>query len=253
MIRFKHITFLFALALCVSGCSTTSNDIYAGDIKIYDPIEGANRGVFAFNKTVNQNVFHPVLKSYEAFIPVFARQGLTNVLELLNSPITLGNNILQGDATGSVHTLARTAINATVGIAGLIDVAGPAGFEKQQEDFGQTLAVWGVGHGPYFIMPLFGPATLRDGVGRAVDIYFDPVRIYLDNTDRDSLNYTLFGLTYLDLRYQLMPVLDDIYASAIDDYATLRSAYYQNRKRMVNDGKSSQNDEFEIIAFDDDF
>ncbi len=218
------------------SCSTApQNQVMVGDIVIHDPLEGTNRAIMSFNGAVDKAVIHPVVKGYRYVVPDFARTGLRNFLRNLKSPIRFANQLLQGDLEGAGTVLERTVINTLIGAGGLFDVAGYEGIEYEHEDFGQTLAVWGVGHGPYLVMPFLGPSSLRDGAGYAVDGFADPLRFYLKSTDREGLYYTKLGLDYLDLRESLVDVLEDLDETSIDYYAAVRSAYYQRRQALAND------------------
>ena len=237
------------MALCVvaslslGACSTSSKEqIVAGNIVIDDPFENTNRAVMSFNSAVDKVLIHPVVKGYRAIVPPPARHGLRNFLRNLKSPIRLANQILQGDVNGAVTVVQRTVINSLVGAGGLFDVAGYEGIAYEAEDFGQALAVWGVGHGPYMVVPFLGPASLRDGMGYAVDSFADPLRFYAENIDEEGLYYTKQGLDYLDLRESLMDVLEDLEETSIDYYAAVRSAYYQRRVALVNDENEDAQD-----------
>lgn len=252
----KHL-FLIPLAvgaLALSGCSTANTTVYAGDIEIQDPYEGYNRAVFSFNAAVDDAVIHPIVEGYRIITPKPARTGLRNVLRTLKSPVNFANQLLQGDLDGSANVVKRTIINVFVGGFGLFDVAGYEGIKYEQEDFGQTLGVWGVGHGPYLVVPFLGPSSLRDYSGYIVDGFADPLRWYLFNIDKEWIYYTKVGLDYLDLRDQLMDVLTDLEASSIDYYAAVRSIYYQRRDALVHDRVGSASDGLsapEIPDYDD--
>jgi phospholipid-binding lipoprotein MlaA len=221
--------------LFVASCASNQEQIYVGDIKVDDRFEQSNRMVFAFNDTVNDAVVHPVVKGYRMAVPSPARTGVRNVLRTLRSPVNLGNQVLQGDIEGAGNVVTRTIINVLIGVGGIFDVAGYEGIEYEVEDFGQTLAVWGVDHGPYLVLPLIGPSSLRDYTGYVVDGFADPLRWYLFNIEEKGIYYTKVGLEYLDLRESLIDVLEELEASSIDYYAATRSIYYQRREAMVED------------------
>lgn len=237
--KFKKIGILSGLASVLIGLSACasppSEPIMAGDIQVQDPFEGTNRAVFAFNNVVDKVVIHPVVKGYKAVVPERARTGVDNVLRNLKSPLTFANQALQGDVHGASTVFLRTVINTFVGFGGVFDVAGSEGIKYEPEDFGQTLATWGVGHGPYLVVPVIGPSSLRDYAGYAVESYGDPLRWYLFNTDHQEIYYGKIGADYLSLRTSLVTVLEDLEKSSIDYYAATRSAYYQRREALVND------------------
>ncbi len=235
---FKNTLCIAASALVLAGCASSSlepqNDGLYGQ-QIEDPFEEYNRSIFAFNSAFDDVVIHPVIKSYRAVVPEPARKGVSNFLSNLKAPVRLANQILQGDTQGAGDEAVRTVVNTLIGIGGLIDVAGHEGLKQEQEDFGQTLGVWGVGHGPYLVVPIIGPSSLRDYAGYAVDSFADPLRWYLFNTDQEGLFYAKAGADYLDLRNSLMDVLQELEASSIDYYAAVRSTYVQRRAALVRD------------------
>ncbi|MGQ0527327.1 MAG: MlaA family lipoprotein [Alphaproteobacteria bacterium] len=235
----KKTLFLLAVLLStasfLSACSTASTEYSEDGEAISDPFEGANRAVFAFNNAVDDVVIHPVIKGYRAVVPKPARSGLRNFLRNLKSPVLFANQALQGDIDGAGTVLKRATINTLVGAGGLFDVAAYEGIPYEQEDFGQTMGVWGVGHGPYIVVPVLGPSSLRDYAGYFVDAYADPLRWYLFNTDREAWYWAKVGADYLDLRESLLDTLEDIERSSIDYYAAVRSIYYQQRQALVAD------------------
>lgn len=251
----KNFTLLLGLAaaaIAVSSCSTrNAQPVMAGDIEVQDPFESANRAVFSFNTAVDKAVIHPVAKGYKAAVPKPVRTGVDNVLRNLKSPVIFANQTLQGDVKGAGNVLVRAVVNTLIGIGGIFDVAGSEGIEYEQEDFGQTLATWGVGHGPYLVVPIIGPSSVRDYVGYAVDSFADPLRWYLFNTDREGIYYGKVGMEYLSLRVSLVDVLEDLEKSSIDYYAATRSAYYQRREALVNDQDPETVNSAAIPDYDD--
>lgn len=241
--------------LFLASCASNKEQIYVGDIQVNDSFEQTNRMVFAFNDTVNDAVIHPVVRGYRMAVPSPARTGMRNVLRTLRSPVNLGNQVLQGDAEGAGNVITRTIINVLIGVGGIFDVAGHEGIEYEVEDFGQTLAIWGVDHGPYLVLPLIGPSSLRDYTGYLVDGYADPLRWYLFNIEEKGIYYTKTGLSYLDLRESLIDVLEELEASSIDYYAATRSIYYQKRQALVEDranGRANEAPEYsEFPEYDD--
>ena len=217
-------------AMFVTGCANSANQN-----TISDPFENVNRKIFAFNTVIDRAVIHPIVDGYRFVVPRFARSGIHNFLTNLSSPIHFMNQALQGDVSGAGIVAQRFAINTMVGLGGLLDVAGYEGIKREQEDFGQTLGKWGVGHGPYLVTPVLGPLSTRDGVGFMVDGFADPLRLYLFNVNEDHLHYKRMGLTYLDLRNDLKDVLEGLQRSSIDYYAATRSIYYQSRNALVRD------------------
>lgn len=226
---------LFLSMSILTACASTQATAKGSDPEagISDPFEGYNRTVFAFNDALDQNILVPIVKGYRAVVPKPARTGVHNVLTNLSTPITIGNQLLQGNVSGAGNSTVRLVVNTLLGVGGLVDLAGMEGIKNKPEDFGQTMAVWGVGNGPYFVPPLLAPGTTRDLVGKLVDTYADPVRLYLMNTDREGWYYTKVGVGLLDERNEFLDVLADLRKSSIDYYATIRSAYYQRRAAMI--------------------
>lgn len=223
------------LSACASNGGVNNEAVYVGNEQIHDPMENLNRGIFAFNEVVDKTVIEPVARGYRWITPKPVRTGVRNFLRNLKSPIVMGNELLQGDLEGFANASGRLFINTLLGVGGIFDVADMGGIPYEPEDFGQTLAVWGVGNGPYVMIPLIGPSTARDATGMVVDSFADPVRIYLFNTDREWLHYTRVAVGVVDQREELLDVIDDLRRNSFDYYAALRSAYYQRRQALVND------------------
>jgi phospholipid-binding lipoprotein MlaA len=233
--KLRMMAMIVACGLTLGACATGSQQSNYDGVGIEDPMEDLNRQVFAFNTAVDNIALKPVARGYRAIVPQPIRTGVRNFLNNLRSPIVFANQILQGDPDGAGNALTRAAINTTVGIGGLVDVAAHAGYKDEPEDFGQTLAVWGVPHGPYMVIPLLGPSSLRDGTGMLVDSFADPVRLYLFNTDREGWHYARIGMTVLDKREELLDALEDLEKNSFDYYAAMRSAYVQRRDAQVRD------------------
>ncbi len=240
----KNLILVTFAALSIGGCASgKSGEIQEGGLTIQDPFEDTNRKIMAFNLAADKAVINPVIRGYRTVAPKPVRTSIDNVLKNLRSPINFTNEILQGDIEGAGNILSRTIINSTLGIGGLFDLAGYEGIEYEPEDFGQTLAIWGVGHGPYFVLPLIGPSSLRDYSGYLVDSAADPFRLYLSNIDEDGIYYAKFGLDYLSIRDSLMDTLLEVERGSIDYYAAIRSIYYQHRANIVNDVKTSMGEQ----------
>ena len=229
--QFSAIVFLsVSLAACASTRQGGNN---SADIS--DPLENVNRAVFAFNEAADRYVVEPVAKAYRTVLPQEARNGVRNFLRNLRSPVIVANQLLQGDFKGALNATERFVINTLAGAGGLIDVAGEHGWQFQDEDFGQTLAVWGLDHGPYLVLPLLGPTSLRDTAGYVVDVFVDPVALYLYNSDLQELAYVRFGLNAIDSRSRLIEAINDLRRNSVDYYATVRSLYAQRRASSVAD------------------
>ncbi len=205
--------------------------------EVNDPLETVNRFIFNLNEFLYDFTLRPVAQFYNENVPVTFRRGLGNFLDNLKSPVILANDILQGEPQRAFQTLARALINSTIGIVGLADVATEFGFERHKEDFGQTLAVYGVGEGFYLVLPIFGPSNPRDTVGKfIVDPYLDPLGLWLDNTDRDEISYTLSGVRGIDEYAGIVDELNQVKKTSVDYYAAIRSLYRQKRKAEINNG-----------------
>lgn len=225
-------------AMCVlvlAGCS--GNKVYDDDV--YDPLEPYNRIIFSFNDGLDTVLIRPVTIGYVKVVPEALRVSLRSFLRNLKSPIIVGNNLLQGDIDGAWDATRRFAVNSTVGFAGLADVAGHHGLPYEDEDFGQTLAVWGVGSGPYIVWPILGPSNFRDTAGLIADTYVDPVNRWLDNTEDEEYIYARAAATGLVNRAALLDELDKIKAESLDYYASIRAMYDMYRRAQIEDKKKT--------------
>ncbi|MGH6943721.1 MAG: MlaA family lipoprotein [Geminicoccaceae bacterium] len=198
-----------------------------------DPFEPANRAVFQVNYVLDGLVLEPAARMYRMFTPRFFRTGVDNLLGNLSTPVVLANDLLQGEAKRAELTIGRFMMNTILGLGGIIDVGTWAGMPpRHYEDFGQTLAVYGVGDGPYLVLPFFGPSNPRDAVGRVVDLFFDPF-FYLAPTDV-QLGRT--GATALDFREQNIETVEELERSSIDLYAATRTLARQLRANQIRNG-----------------
>lgn len=205
---------------------------------INDPLEPLNRLFFGLNEILQKAVLGPATEIYRIFIPPPVREAIGNMIDNLRSPVILANDILQGEGERAWHTTQRFVINSTIGVVGVMDVAEGMGIPKHDEDFGQTLAVWGVDEGFYVVLPLFGPSNPRDAVGKLlVDSYFDPLGLYLDNTDRDPERYARLSVGAVDEYGGVVDELEQIRKTSVDYYAAVRSMYRQKRKSEISNGE----------------
>ena len=199
-----------------------------------DPWERLNRGVYKFNDTLDRAVVKPVTKGYVRIVPAPVRTGVTNFFANLQTPTVMINDALQGKFLAAGNDLGRFLLNSTVGLAGILDPATPAGLARNEEDFGQTLGHWGVHPGPFVELPILGPSDVRDTASRVVDTYTNP-RQYIKST---YVSYGLYLPYLLDKRASLLP-LDETLQNVYDPYAFIRDAYLQRRAYLVSDGKST--------------
>ena len=223
--------------------------------------EKLSRGTLKFNMAIDNAIFKPVAKGYRA-LPVPIRTGSSNFVNNLRSLLTLSNNVLQGDFKGAANTAGRFAVNTTVGILGVFDPASKMGLDKKsREDFGQTLGVWGVNTGCYFVLPILGPTTARDALGMVGNVFVDPVYQATHNTETDMVigndnlqehNYYYYrGTDAVDFRSKNIESIESLQNNSIDFYASVKSLYLQNRSQKIANSsvtnKSQDDSEWEEI------
>ncbi|MBT8090179.1 MAG: VacJ family lipoprotein [Gammaproteobacteria bacterium] len=204
-----------------------------------DPWEPLNRTLYSVNTAVDTVSLKPLAKGYDKVMPRPVRNSVSHFMDNLVTPASALNNFLQWKPAYGFTELARFVFNSTLGIAGLFDVATTGGIEARREDFGQTAAVWGVPPGPYVMLPLLGPSTLRDALMRPLDILSNPLYHYEVTSVRDKLTV----LRIIDLRYRLLAV-DKLLEGSKDKYITTRESYLQNRRYEVYDGYPPEDDAF---------
>ncbi len=221
--------------------ATENTDTTQVDSGNGDPIEPINRFFFGFNEIIQDYLLRPIAGVYNDYLPDMIREAIGNTLSNLNSPVVLANDLLQGEMGRAWQTTERLAINSTLGLGGLIDVADSwLDIPAHKEDFGQTLGAWGVGEGFYVVLPLLGPSNPRDSIGKLlVDSYFDPVGMWLNNTNRNELKWTRAGLSGIDEYAGVVNELDQIKKTSIDYYAAIRSMYRQKRQTEIENKKST--------------
>jgi phospholipid-binding lipoprotein MlaA len=240
-VAFRTVVLLLILG-SLAGCASRPPASDPAAVAAYeaaaDPWEPFNRTMFDIDQALDAAVIRPISWTYREVVPQPARTGVSNALANLRGPITFANDILQGEPRRAGITLWRFVINSTFGLAGLFDVATELGVEGHAEDFGQTLAVWGVGDGSFLYIPILGPSSIRDGVGLAVDNFgFDPVTWY-DYNPRNAqwVQWAYLGATLIDAKARTMATTDELKKSSIDYYAALRSAYRQFRAKEIRNG-----------------
>lgn len=213
--------------LLLMGCATTR----AAD-EVADPLEEVNRAIYDFNEAADEVVLEPVATAYQNNVPQAVRTGVSNFFSNLSYPIVIVNNVLQGKVPQAVNDTGRFVINSTVGVLGIFDVASALDLEANDEDFGQTLGVWGVGDGIYLVLPLFGPSTLRDTVGLGVDYNLDILNYVSDVPTRNGLR----AVKAVDVREGLLRAGRILDEAALDPYSFVREAYLQRRINLIYDG-----------------
>lgn len=221
----RLLTPLLLAACTLCGCASGPDP--------RDPLEPFNRKVYAFNQGADTVLLKPVAKGYVAVVPALARQGVTNFFNNISMVVTTFNDALQLRRTKVPVDIARFTTNLVFGLGGLIDVASALKIESRHEDFGQTLGYWGVGSGPYLVLPLLGPSNPRDGVGLAVDFVVSPF-FYLD--PNAQIRWGLLALDVVNTRANLLEAEKILDAAAIDRYTFLRDSYLQRREYLIEDG-----------------
>ena len=214
------------VAVLSTGCASGPN------ANPKDPLEPMNRSISRFNDSLDENVLKPVATSYQDVTPDLVKKGVRNVFNNLSDIWSTVNNGLQLKGRDTAESLMRSVVNTVFGIYGIFDVATPIGLERHPEDFGQTLGVWGVPNGPYVVLPLFGPSTLRDTAGMPVDTSADFVR----NLDHIPTRNSAMTLRIVDKRANLLGTTNLLSEAAIDKYSFTRDAYLQYRRNQVFDG-----------------
>lgn len=217
---------LITLALLSAGCATGPGR----DPR--DPLEPMNRSIYQFNDHFDRVLLKPASILYSTITPPPVRGGVTNFFGNFHDVTTALNNALQGKGSDALSDLGRVLINSTIGLFGIFDVATRLGLKKHNEDFGQTLAVWGAPDGPYLVLPILGPSTVRDTVGLGGDYLTDP-EFYLFT---EPWNYVVLGTRIVNVRSNLLESEQIFNAAAVDRYAFLRDAYLQRRHNLINDG-----------------
>ena len=223
------------LALLLGACTSVPVDQRTEA----DPWESMNRSLLTANFAVDKATTGPLARGYRKVFPAPIRKGVSNFFRNLTTPRSVINNFLQGKPARGFSEFGRFLFNSTIGIGGLIDVAAIGGMEEYPEDFGQTAAVWGIPDGPFIILPILGPQTLRDAIMMPLDIIAYPLYPYDNSSVRDKL----YILRLIDLRYRLL-ITDDFLEDSKDPYVTIRESYLQNREYEIYDGNPPEDEDF---------
>ncbi|ACD17958.1 MlaA family lipoprotein [Paraburkholderia phytofirmans] len=237
---------LAVAAALLAGCTTVQTPTPG------DPLEGLNRTIFTVNDKLDQYALKPVAKGYVFITPQPVRDSVTNFFSNIGDVYIAANNLLQLKITDGVEDIMRIVINTVFGVGGLFDVATLAKLPKHDNDLGLTLGHYGVPAGPYLVLPLFGPSTVRDAVGSIGNYYVNP----LSYIHPDGLSWALYGLNIVNTRANLLNAGDVLEGAALDKYSFVRSAYLQRRQYLLSDGKQSQalpnyGDEAPLPKYDD--
>jgi phospholipid-binding lipoprotein MlaA len=217
-------TVLLIALLLLTGC--------AGGRNPADPLEPLNRGIYKFNDSIDKAVIKPVAQGYKKVMPLTGQIMVLNFFSNLDDVIVTANDLLQFKLVQGFSDGMRVVVNSTIGVFGLIDVASTGGLKKHNEDFGQTLGKWGIGNGPYLVLPILGPSSVRDGVGIYADLYLDPMYQIEDMSSRNQTYLARLFTRRADLLDQ-EKVLDE---AMIDPYEFRRDTYLLHRKSLVYDG-----------------
>lgn len=224
----KRFAIVMLVVIVTSGCATQTATMTDPE---RDPWEGYNRKIHAFNTGLDNAIFKPIAKGYDAIMPDAPQRGVRNFFRNLSYPVTFLNLLAQGRFIDSLTATGRFLINSTVGLAGFFDVATKEGIPYYDEDFGQTMAVWGWKDSRYLVMPIFGPYTVRDFLGRSFYGYFHPISYYA----REENSYWPLVADLITLRAELLPLEEDL-QSATDPYVLIRDAYLQRREFLIYNG-----------------
>jgi len=221
----KRLCAALLLATMLAGCAASGGNPA-------DPLEPLNRVVFSFNDAADKAVIKPVARAYRGVLPGFVRIGVSNFFSNLEDIWISVNDVLQGKFQQGVDDFGRVLFNSTFGIAGIFDFASDLGFQKHNEDFGQTLGSWGVGSGAYLVLPILGPSTIRDGFGLLLDTQADLV-FHIDGV---PVHNSLYGTRAIANRANLLDASSVIEQAALDKYTFVRDAWLQRRRNLVYDG-----------------
>ncbi len=239
------------LMASLAGCATRPDASNPMAVAAYeeanDPLEPFNRAMFKVDAGLDKVVVRPVVTVYRTILPSQGRKGVDNFLSNVRAPVTLANDLLQGEFTRAGTTIGRFVVNSTMGFFGFFDVGEKLGMEQHGEDFGQTLAVWGVPDGPYIYVPFIGPSTVRDGTGFLTDsMLIDPISWYERSDSAPGwLQWADLGITYINAKNSFMDPLDELKKSSLDYYSALRSSYRQIRAKEIRNGAPPPMEDFD--------
>jgi phospholipid-binding lipoprotein MlaA len=237
VLRGKRFGRLALILLPLAACATPKAGGY--EVAEADRWQGTNRKIYNFNKGLDRAVLKPAANAYRTVVPTAARHGIANVFSNYGEPANMLNAILQGKISQAFRSFDRLLVNSTIGVGGLADNATDLGRPEEPEDFGQTFAAWGIESGPYVVVPVFGPSTVRDSFGLAADFAFDPAD-YIRNAVLHPSIYWKAGqiITRLvDFRARTIDLgADAVLADSLDEYTLLKSVYLQNRRNAIYDG-----------------
>jgi len=240
----KFVKKISLFTLLIIGSISISTNGYTSD---NDPLEPMNRAIFGFNEIVDDNILEPVAKGYRYVTPDPVERSVSNFFNNLGEINTIINSALQMKIDKTITSSSRLAINSTVGVLGLFDVATSLGIQREREDFGQTLGYYGISSGPYLVLPFFGPSSFRDAPGFYADVMMEksisPVYTELHHEERQTIQAT----NVIDTRANLLKATKILDTAAKDKYIFLRESYLQRRAKLVTDGKDVQDFEIDVL------
>ncbi|MBD3669395.1 MAG: VacJ family lipoprotein [Gammaproteobacteria bacterium] len=240
---FHRVGLLLAVMMLLSACAGTARK--ATDER--DPWESMNRSIYHFNDRFDYYVFNPVARGYQAVTPRWLDDGVTNFFNNLGDVPNSLNNLLQGKSLAAVSDIGRICINSTIGLLGFIDVATPMGLERHKEDFGQTMAVWGIAEGPYLVLPILGPSSVRGSAGWVGDFMTEPYYYVKDG----NTYYGYMLIDAIDIRADLLGASRILEQASFDPYSFHRETYFQRRRNLIHDGNpppdQSRDEELELL------
>lgn len=235
------LSVLLAAFLGLAGCAAQQQASAPGsppqEEEVSDPLEELNRAVFQLNEFLDLIILRPISEVYRTLLPDPVRDSVRNFLRNLGSPVVFINDVLQGQGERAQVTVGRFVVNTTLGIGGLFDVAKDMGAPYHAEDFGQTLGVWGAKPGIYLVLPILGPSTTRDAVGRVADALMNPLTYLYAAGDVEYLPFVFNATGAVDLRARNIELIDQLKRDALDYYILIRSIYYQIRENEIRNGQ----------------
>ncbi len=249
--RARHWAAVLGCLACLGGCASSPPAQVVPE-QGSDPFETSNRFVFAFNQMLDTIILQPAAVTYDRWVPEVFQNRIQDILRNFSMPLIIVNELLQGDWEDAEQATARFFINSTLGLGGLVDVANTnnRGIPYESEDFGQTLAVWGVPSGPYVVLPIFGPATVRDGAGIGAESLVDPINRINEFDSINNFQASRAAAFAVDTRARNLANLDELEQSSVDFYATIRSVYLQRRRAQILEGEGAAIDIPDIEDFD---
>ncbi len=239
---------MMTVAACATAPSSDDPEAMAAFEEANDPIEPVNRAIFAFNQGVDKAVIKPVAQVYRGILPEAVRDSVRNFMRNLRAPLIFANDLLQGEPDRAMETFGRFAANTLWGLGGLFEIVPDK--PHHEEDLGQTLAVWGAGEGPYLVLPIIGPSSVRHTFGRVGDYFMDPINYWANHQGEDWIPITRTVVTGIDSRSRVIETLDEIERTSIDFYAAIRSLYRQQRADLIRNGAPGEDSPLPDISID---